>query len=209
MRKLLNLLYNFHWIVPGEAARSAQAWFGLLGPFLRANRLKAVINLRGRHPNFGWWQYETQTCARLGVAHFDAMLDSRRLPLKEMLVVLLDSFDAAPRPFVIKCSGGQDRTGFAAALFVVHRDGWEATETALGQFARFPYLHFPRSNQLWLHRFLVFARERANGAPLAQWVRRDYDPVSFALWLQPETFNGIWEPWKPPARKQGLQSRRA
>ena len=34
MRKLLNLLYNFHWIVPGEAARGAQAWAGFLGPFL-------------------------------------------------------------------------------------------------------------------------------------------------------------------------------
>ena len=65
MRKLLNLLYNFHWVVPGEAARSAQAYLGVLGPFLEGNGLKAVINLRGRHPDFGWWKHETQTCARL------------------------------------------------------------------------------------------------------------------------------------------------
>jgi protein tyrosine/serine phosphatase len=147
MRKLLNLLYNFHWIVPGEAARSAQPYLGFLGGFLRANRVKGVINLRGRHPNFGWWKYETETCARLGIAHIDAMMDSRRLPLKEMLVALIDAFDAAPRPFVIKCSGGQDRTSFAAALYTVHRDGWDATEQASKQFAQFPYLHFPKDNQ--------------------------------------------------------------
>ncbi len=201
MRKLLNLLYNFHWIVPGEAARSAQAYLGLLGSFLCANGLKAVVNLRGRHPNFDWWKYETETCARLGVAHFDAMMDSRRLPLKEMLVALIDALDAAPRPFVIKCSGGQDRTSFAAALYIVHREGWEATERALEQFARFPYLHFPKDNQRWLREFLPYARQQANGTALADWIRRDYDPEALAQWLKPGSFNGIWEPWKPPVPK--------
>ena len=201
MRKLLNLLYNFHWIVPGEAARSAQAYLGLLGSFLRANRLNAVINLRGRHPNFDWWKYETETCARLGVAHFDAMMDSRRLPLKEMLVALIDAFDAAPCPFVIKCSGGQDRTSFAAALYIVHREGWEATERALEQFARFPYLHFPKDNQRWLREFLPYARQQANGATLADWIRQYYDPEALARWLKPGSFNGIWEHWKPRAPK--------
>ena len=201
MRKLLNLLYNFHWIVPGEAARSAQAYLGLLGRLLRANRLKAVINLRGRHPNFDWWTYETETCARQGVAHFDAMMDSRRLPLKEMLVALIDAFDAAPRPFVIKCSGGQDRTSFAAALYIVHREGWDATERALEQFARFPYLHFPKDNQRWLREFLPYARQQANGATLADWIRRDYDPEALAQSLKPGSFNGIWEPWKPRVPK--------
>jgi protein tyrosine/serine phosphatase len=201
MRKLLNLLYNFHWVVPGEAARSAQAYLGLLGRFLRGNGLKAVINLRGWHPNFDWWKYETETCARLGVVHFDAMMDSRRLPLKEMLVALIDAFDAAPRPFVIKCSGGQDRTSFAAALYIVHRDGWGATERALKQFARFPYLHFPKDNQRWLREFLPYARQQANGAALADWIRRDYDPEALARWLKPGSFNGIWEHWKPRAPK--------
>jgi hypothetical protein len=197
MRKPLNILYNFHWVVAGEAARSAQAYAGLLGPFLQANGLKAVVNLRGRHPKFGWWTYETQTCARLGVAHFDAMLDSRRLPLKEMLVALFDAFDAAPKPFVIKCSGGQDRTSFAASLYIVHRDGWGAMERALGQFAAFPYLHFPKENQRWLRQFLPYAHARANGMPLAQWIRESYDPATLAEHLRPGSFNGIWEPWKP------------
>lgn len=201
MRKLLNLLYNFHWIVPGEAARSAQAYAGMLGWFLRGNGLKAMINLRGRHSNFDWWKYESGTCTRLGIAHIDAMMDSRRLPLREMLVALIDAFDAAPRPFVIKCSGGQDRTSFAAALYIVHRDGWDAMERALKQFARFPYLHFPKDNQRWLREFLPYARQQANGAALADWIRRDYDPEALAQWLKPGSFNGIWEPWKPPDPK--------
>ena len=36
----------------------------------------------------------------------------------------LAAFDQAPRPFMLKCSGGQDRTSFAAALYLIHRGGW-------------------------------------------------------------------------------------
>ena len=199
----LNRLYNFHWIVRGEAARSSQSYLGGLGTFLKSNRLKAVINLRGAHPDVAWWRYETETCTRIGVAHFDAMMDSKRLPLRPMLVTLFDAFDAAPKPFVIKCSGGQDRTSLAAALYIVHRDGWTAMDRAQQQFSAFPYLHFPKKPQRWLRQFLVFAKQQTNGAPLADWVRRDYDPHKLAQWLDGNGFagsyNGIWEPWKPRA----------
>jgi protein tyrosine/serine phosphatase len=200
MRKLLNLFYNFHWIVPGEAARSAQPYLGMMGPFLEKNGIKAVINLRGHHPTFPWWIYENQTCARLGVAHFDAMMDSKRLPLKEMLVALFDAFDAAPKPFLVKCSGGQDRTSLAAALYIVHRRGWGARDDALKQFARFPYLHFPKDHQRWLRMFLDYAHCQACGRALGEWIRCGYDPQAFAEWLEHGTFNGIWEPWKPPSK---------
>src|ERR1700742_2862913 len=107
MRKPLNILYNFHWVVAAEAARSAQPYLGLYARFLRGNGIRSVINLRGHHPGFDWWDQEAAACARAGAAHFDAMLDSKRLPLREMLVALLDAFDAAPRPVLVKCSGGQ------------------------------------------------------------------------------------------------------
>jgi hypothetical protein len=199
MRKPLDILYNFHWIVPGEAARASQAYMGLLGLFLRSNKLKAMINLRGRPPRMAWVGYETRVCEEHSVAHFDAMLDSRKLPLQRMLVTLIDAFEAAPRPFVIKCSGGQDRTSFAAALFLLHQDGWQAVEKAQRQFRRFPYLHFPRKHQRWLSQFLRYAQEQARGRALAAWIRDDYDPAHLAHWLEAkgmaDFFAGIWEPW--------------
>ena len=199
---LLNRLYNFYWIDGKEAARASQSYLGGLESFLRSNDLRAIVNLRGAHPDVAWWRYESETCARLGVAHLDVTLNSRRLPLREMLVGLFDAFDAAPRPFVVKCAGGQDRTSFASAIYIVHRHGWGAMERAQKQFLRFPFLHFPRKHQRWLRQFLPFAREQANGAPLADWVRREYDPAVFARWLDTNgfagTYNGIWEPWKPP-----------
>ena len=95
----------------------------------------------------------------------------------------IESFDTAPRPFLLKCSGGQDRTSFAAALYLIHRDGWQAMPAARAQFARFPYLHFPKTHQRWLKVFVEFAREDAQGRPIRDWLQRGYDPVRLAGWL--------------------------
>ncbi len=183
MRDLGDILYNFHWVVPGDAARAAQAWAGGVGPFLERRGIKAVINLRGRNDDLSWWKNETAAAEKRGIAHFDAMLDSRKLPTRAMLVQLIAAFDQAPRPFMLKCSGGQDRTSFAAALYLIHRGGWGAYDAAAAQYARFPYLHFPKQRQRWLRPFLDFAREETRGAPLAEWITAGYAPEKLVSWL--------------------------
>jgi hypothetical protein len=183
MRSAADILYNFHWVLPGEAARAMQAWAGGLEPFLKRRGIRAIINLRGRNDDLGWWQKETAIATDAGIAHLDAMLDSRKLPTREMLVRLIESFDTVPRPFLLKCSGGQDRTSFAAALYLIHRDGWQAMPAAMAQFARFPYLHFPKTHQRWLKPFVDFAREDAGGLPLAVWISAHYTPENLKAWL--------------------------
>jgi hypothetical protein len=178
-----DLLYNFHWVVPGEAARAMQAWAGGLKSFLKQRGIAAIINLRGRNDDLSWWRKETREAQSIGVTHLDAMLDSRKLPMRIMLVDLIEAFDAAPRPFMLKCSGGQDRTSFAAALYLIHRDGWGALDKARQQFAAFPYLHFPKQDQRWLKPFLDFAHADSGGAPLADWIRDSYTPEKLKAWL--------------------------
>jgi hypothetical protein len=184
MRGPGDVLYNFHWIVPGDAARAAQAYAGFLGAFLNRHGIKSLINLRGFNPDFWWWRYEKRVSRKTGVKHIDVMMDSRSLPRRDMLANLFDAFERAPRPFLIKCSGGQDRTSFAAALYLIHRGGWAAIQHAAMQFARFPYLHFPRRHQRWLRPFLEFAQEDSAGQPIAQWVRERYDPMRLKDWLE-------------------------
>lgn len=206
MRSLRDVLYNFHWVVPGEAARAAQAWAGFLGPFLTGNGIRAMINLRGPNPDYGWWRGEKRTTERLGIAHFDTTLDSRHLPTRGMLAALVAAFDAAPKPFLVKCSGGQDRTSLAAALYLLHRLGWSAMDAARAQFARWPYLHFPKPEQRWLRHFIEFAREDANGQPIAAWIRTAYAPERFRDWLtargRGDTFKAIFETRAPAHRWQ-------
>jgi hypothetical protein len=189
MRCLSDILYNFHWVVPGEAARAAQAWGGFLKSYLARRGIKAIINLRGNNSDLSWWQYETRVARELGIAHLDAMMDSRKLPTRKMLLRLIESFDTAPKPFLLKCSGGQDRTSFASALYIIHRDGWGAVEKARAQFARFPYLHFPKKHQRWLKPFLDYAHEAAQGRPLSAWIAQDYSPERLKAWLDGKGLN--------------------
>jgi protein tyrosine/serine phosphatase len=197
MRTLSEILYNFHWIVPGKAARSAQAYAGFLGPFLRSHGIATVINLRGPNSDFLWWRYETRICARLGIAHRDVMLNSRRLPTRQMLIDLLDAFDAAKTPLLLKCSGGQDRSSFAAALYFLNAKGWNAMDEALAQFARWPYLHNPKRHQRWLKPFLSFAQQQSRGVPLRQWLESEYTPERLRDWLVAQglgtAFRGLYD----------------
>jgi hypothetical protein len=101
-----------------------------------------------------------------------------------MLERLIQCFDEAPKPFMLKCSGGQDRTSFAAALYLIHTRGWQAYDLAAAQYARFPYLHFPKQHQRWLRPFLDFAREDSHGMPLASWVGESYTPEKLRDWLE-------------------------
>ncbi len=183
MRTFLDRLYNFHWICEGDAARSSQAFFGGLERLLCRHGLKAVINLRGENADLSWWRYERAVCARIGARHIDAMMDSRHLPTRAMLTTLIDAFETAPRPFLLKCSGGHDRTALAAALFVITRDGWNGLECARGQFDALTYGHKPKRHQHWLKLFLQFAAEDAKGLRPSDWVRDCYDPEVFAAWL--------------------------
>jgi hypothetical protein len=190
MRSPADVLYNFHWIVPNVAARSSQAYAGFLGPFLRRHRIRAMINLRGPNPDWRWWQSEKRVCARLAVEHFDVTLSSKNLPTPSMITALLNAFDTAPKPFLMKCSGGQDRTSFAAALYLVHTLGWGALDQARSQFAAWPYLHWPRENQRWLRLFLDFAHETAGARPLREWIAAGYSQTALKDWLESHGFAG-------------------
>ncbi len=203
MRPLIDILYNFHWVREGEAARSSQAHFGGLARLMRRHGLKAIINLRGENSDLSWWRYEKRICERLGAQHFDTMLDSRHLPTRAMLADLLDAFERAPRPLLIKCSGGHDRTALASALFLIQRDGWSARAVAERQYDPRLYGHLPKKHQHWLQPFIAFAQQDAAGAPLSDWVRESYDPAKLAQWLSAKghanSFKGIFtKPTRSP-----------
>lgn len=180
---LTDTLYNFHWVRDGEAARSSQAFFGGLAGLMTHHGLKAIVNLRGENSDLGWYRYEQAVCERLGAKHIDAQLDSRHLPTRAMLTTLVEAFETAPRPFLMKCSGGHDRTAFACALYILHRDGWSAMADAEAQFDPDRYGHKPKPGQHWLKPFLAFAREDAAERPLAEWVREVYEPEQLDQWL--------------------------
>ncbi|MBS0275692.1 MAG: hypothetical protein JSR55_15230 [Proteobacteria bacterium] len=210
MRPFLSLLYNFHWVVGGEAARSAQAYAGFLRQFLRQHKIRTVVNLRGSNPQQSWWRYEAKICRELQIDHYNIPVNSRTLPSRKILLEILDTFEISQKPLLIKCSGGQDRTSLGAALYILHRRGWAAQSDALKQFAKWPYLHWPKRDQRWLRHFLTYAEQEAKGRPLRTWVRDEYAPERLMTWLDAQGLHDVFRnlPDQPKrALKNGLPVR--
>src|SRR5262245_59651091 len=191
MSRVLDRLYHLHWVTP-DVARSAQPYLGFYSAFLAQHRFKSLINLRGENADFRWWTIEKRVASALGIRHFDVKLSSRNLPSRSGLAALFDAFDAAERPLLLKCSGGQDRTGLAAALYLLQLKGPAALKEAEAQLSAWPYLHFPKRHQLWLRQFPGYAAGHAGGAPLADWARKNYEPAHFAHWLEVRGLEGSY-----------------
>jgi len=182
MSVVLDRLYHLHWVT-AEVARSAQPYFGFYGAFLRPHGFRSLINLRGENAEMRWWRSEKQTAETLGISHFDVRLSSRNLPSRSGLAALFDAFAAARLPMLLKCSGGQDRTGLAAALYLLNWKGKDAIKEAEAQLSFWPYLHRPKRHQLWLRHFPAYAVSQSGAASVGEWARSGYDPQHFAEWL--------------------------
>jgi protein tyrosine/serine phosphatase len=182
MSWIFDRLYHLHWVTE-DVARSAQPYLGFYSSFLASHRFKSLVNLRGENADFRWWINEKRVASALGIRHFDVRLSSRNLPSCSGLATLFEAFATAERPLLLKCSGGQDRTGLAAALYLLELKGPSGLKEAEAQLASWPYLHFPKRHQLWLRHFPPYAVSEAGGASVGNWARQHYDPGHFANWL--------------------------
>lgn len=113
------LFDNFHTVQPGALYRSGQLSSQKLAKYIQKLGIKSIINLRGKNADKRWWQEEHACAKRFGVHFFNISMSAQRLPYKQELIQLLQLYDHAPRPILIHCQGGADRTGEAAALWIL------------------------------------------------------------------------------------------
>lgn len=137
----LHITGNVHAVEPGVLYRSAQ----LDGPELEAviNKyaIRTVINLRGPNKGRSWYDEEIAESRKDGVSHIDIRMSARSKPAASTIHDLLAALRSAPKPILIHCKDGADRTGLAAALYELLIAG-EPPETAARQLS-FRYGHFP------------------------------------------------------------------
>lgn len=134
---------NFHEVLAGELYRSAQPSVAQLGQWTAAEGLRSVVNLRGPS-RAAWYRDERDMSRRLGLHHADfPMHDDEMLsaPDAARLVALLQNL---PKPVLIHCKAGADRTGLAAALYLASRDRPEAAAEAQLSF-RYGHVSLPLS----------------------------------------------------------------
>lgn len=110
-------------VIEGQVYRSAQLSPERLAELAHELGLRGLLNLRGERPGEDWYEAEAALAGRLDLALTGVRLSSSRLPSRQRLRELVAALDAAPRPLLIHCAAGADRSGFASALAVLLAGG--------------------------------------------------------------------------------------
>ena len=110
---------NFRALVNGEAYRSGQMDAKELARTVDHYGIKSILNLRGENPASAWYRAEIETAAKLNVAHHDRSLSSGQELAVEQMDELVALLGRMPKPVLIHCQGGADRSGLVSALFEV------------------------------------------------------------------------------------------
>lgn len=131
---------NFHIVGSADLYRSRQLSGPELERAIAAHRIRSVLNLRGRHPGTDWYDNEIAVSAARNVAHYDYALSAGRRVTRAQLEEILQVIRDAPKPILIHCEGGADRTGLVSAAYLFSR-GARADDARRELSLR--YGHFP------------------------------------------------------------------
>jgi len=132
---------NFHPITDGEAYRSAQLDRDNLEYYIKRYNIKSILNLRGGNHATDWYREELAVSAANHITHYDIAMSSTKEPDENDLKQLMEIFKSAPRPILIHCKAGADRSGLVAAMWKVIVDQ-ESKPEAEKQLSIF-YGHVP------------------------------------------------------------------
>ncbi len=109
---------NFHEVVAGEFYRSAQPSGQDLERYVKLHGIKSVINLRGENADTPWYREELAASQSLGIVHMNFRMKASRELTDAQANELIELMRNAPKPLLIHCKHGADRSGLASALYV-------------------------------------------------------------------------------------------
>lgn len=137
----LQLTGNVHIVEQHVLYRSAQLDGDDLEALIRNEGIATILNLRGAGPGQRWYVQEIQATAAAGARHLDLAMSANQQPDSRTLKRLIEILRTAPKPLLVHCSGGADRSGLAAAIYELLVANKSPTEAA--QQLSFRYGHFP------------------------------------------------------------------
>ncbi|AHM05557.1 hypothetical protein roselon_03299 [Roseibacterium elongatum DSM 19469] len=132
-----------------------------------------VLTLRGGQ-SVAPYLFEAEACRDFGMVFLQIPLSAQRAPKRVRLLSLLDLFDEIESPLLIHCKSGADRTGLAAAMYLIHKQGVPAQEAKRELSLR--RLHAKWSKAGVLDLFMAdLAAAEARGVPMRRWIETEYD----------------------------------
>lgn len=140
-------LGNAHTVVEGELYRAGQPTAENLADYKKKFGIQSVLNLRGENASSPWYQEEVAASEALGVTHINFRMKAARELSDQQALELIEVMRRAPKPLLIHCNAGADRTGLAAALYLAAVKG-EPEEVAENQLS-IRYGHLPYYPFFW------------------------------------------------------------
>jgi protein tyrosine phosphatase (PTP) superfamily phosphohydrolase (DUF442 family) len=138
----LKISGNIHPVEAGVVVRSGQLTSGELKQAIAAHGIRSVLNLRGANPGQSWYDDELAATQARGAAHYDYRLSARRPVTAAQAEEILQLIRNAPKPILVHCKTGADRTGVVSALYQFTRGvpASEAERELSLRFGHFPWL---------------------------------------------------------------------
>ncbi|YCI06111.1 tyrosine-protein phosphatase (plasmid) [Ensifer sp. D2-11] len=138
----LQLTGNFHEVLPGQLYRSAQPSAADIAGYARHFGIKTIVNLRGQSKE-AWYRQEVGAANRAGIAHFDFRLSASKRVSPHQARHLIALLHHAPKPILIHCQAGADRTGLAAVLYLKQIAGIDEETSERQLSARYGHIGIP------------------------------------------------------------------
>ncbi|RJQ47330.1 MAG: protein tyrosine phosphatase [Gaiellales bacterium] len=134
---------NFHEVSAGQVYRSRQLNKKEMAYFVRRYHIRSILNLRGANQGADWYQDELSVARRLAVRHYDHGISANHDIDSHVIEHILSLLRDAPKPILIHCNFGADRTGLIAAAYLYAMEGRtfkEARQQLSVFYGHFPYL---------------------------------------------------------------------
>lgn len=133
---------NLHAVEPHVLYRSAQLDKQQLTDAIQSLGIKTVLNLRGPNQGKDWYDDEVVAVQSAQVKHIDFALSAQHDLSLAQMNELMRIIDKSPKPVLVHCNGGSDRTGLVSALYELsHGRNVEIASQQLAlRYGHFPYL---------------------------------------------------------------------
>lgn len=182
----LQLSGNFSPVIEGELYRSNQPTPERLQSYVERHKIRTIINLRGENAGRGWYDREVATARELGIVHIDFGISARKELTRAKAEELIDLMRDAPKPLLIHCNAGADRSGLASALYLAALAGKSEAVAEQQLSLYFGHLPLPFIAEQAMDRTFEALEPWLGLTPPREANQPRFNPNSIATSIQPE-----------------------
>ena len=119
---------NFGTVQKGVLYRSAQPDADDIEKYAQKYGIKSILNLQGKSDNDDWYKEEISASKKFNLNHYDVAISALHEPSKEQMLQIIQILKEAPKPILVHCLGGADRTGLVTSIYEYAIAGQPAKE---------------------------------------------------------------------------------